>query len=104
MSETAAPVGSKSQADKEAEARVRAHVRQQMKERGILQAEVAKITRVDDGLLSRILAGDRGAGLGTVLKLCKGLKITPTRMLETDPPSEFWGPDDPGRPSDKKPH
>jgi transcriptional regulator with XRE-family HTH domain len=104
MPETADLVGAKNLADREAEARTRAHVRQQMDERGIDQAEVCRMTTVDDGLLSRILTSERGIGLGTLLKLCKGLKITPTRMLETDPPLKYWGENDPGRPSDKKPH
>lgn len=86
-----APVGKKSDADKHIEERIRAHVRQQMDERGIDQAEVSRLTDVDDGLLSRILNADRGIGLATLLKLCKGLKITPSRILETDPPAEFWG-------------
>lgn len=105
MAESALTVGSKNQADRVAEARARAHVRQQMAERHIDQAEVSRMTGVDDGLLSRILSGERGIGLGTLLKFCDGLKITPTRMLESDPPLKYWGENDPGRPpSDKKPH
>lgn len=85
-----APVGKKSEADKHVEERIRAHVRQQMEERGIDQAEVSRLTGVDDGLLSRILYKDRGIGFTTLLKFCIGLKITPTRMLESDPPPKYW--------------
>jgi transcriptional regulator with XRE-family HTH domain len=98
-------VGKKSEADKHVEDRIRAHVRQQMDERGIDAAEVSRRTGVDDGLLSRVLSGERGIGFATLLKFCDGLKITPTRILETDPPAEYWAPDDrPGPPRDKKTH
>lgn len=98
MTQSHANVGAKSEADRHIENRIRAHIRQQMEERGIDQAEVARLTDVDDGLLSRILGETRGVGLATLLKLCQGLKITPSRILETDPPSKFWGSEDP--PSD----
>lgn len=90
-------VGTKSEADRHIENRIRAHIRQEMDERGIDAAEVSRITGVDDGLLSRILGETRGVGLATLLKLCEGLKVTPTRMLETDPPSKYWGHPDPGQ-------
>lgn len=94
-------VPKKSGEDLEAEARVRAHLRQQMRERSIDQAELARRIGSDDGNMSRILSGGRGIGLGQALRISRALKITPTRLLEEDPPDEFW---DPGSrpPRDKK--
>lgn len=89
-SDTAQPMPRKSQGDKMVEARIRAHVREAMHERGADQAKICALTGIDDGHMSRIIAGTRGIGFTTLLKLCKGLKITPTRMLETNPPKRFW--------------
>ena len=80
------------------EARIRAHLRQQMQDREIHQTELARIAGIDNGNIKRILSGERGAGLGVVLRICDALKITPTRLLEQDPPDEFF------RPGDKREH
>lgn len=72
------------------EARIRAHIRQQMKERGYTTYEaVAAKVGLDPTYIGRILSTHRGIGLGAVMKIAKGLKITPTRLLEEDPPDEY---------------
>jgi DNA-binding Xre family transcriptional regulator len=88
-------MGAKSAEDLEAEARVRAHLRQQMDERSIHQTELAHRIGADDGNITRILGGERGIGLGLVLRICRALKITPTRLLEEDPPEKFFDSTDP---------
>lgn len=88
--DTARRMPRKSLGDKMVEARIRAHIRWQMHDRGINQAGVCRLTGVDDGNLTRILNEGRGIGFSTLLKLCNGLKITPTRILETNPPKRFW--------------
>ena len=86
----------KSESDRHIEERIRAHIREEMADRQIKQAEVAELTGIDDGHLSRILEGERGVGFTTLLKLCRGLGITPTRMLESDPPLRYWRDRHPG--------
>jgi transcriptional regulator with XRE-family HTH domain len=92
-------MGKKSKEDREVEARIRAHLRQQMTERGITIAELARRIHTNDGNVNRILKGGRGLGLGIALRICRGLKITGTRLLEEDPPSKFsddeWGDNEP---------
>ncbi len=86
-----ARVGQKSADDLEIEARIRAHLRQQMKERGITQTELARRIGADDGNIKRILSGERGIkSLGQVKRICSALKLTPTRLFEEDPPKKFW--------------
>jgi DNA-binding Xre family transcriptional regulator len=87
-------VPKKTAEDYEAEARVRAHLRQQMHERKIDRAELARRIGSDDGNMTRILNGSRGIGLGLTLRISRALKITPTRLLEEDPPGEFSDPPD----------
>lgn len=84
-----APVPHKSPEDHEAAARIRAHLRQQMHERGIHQTELARRIGCDDGNIKRVLEGSRSVGLGQVLRICRGLKITATKLLEEDPPERF---------------
>lgn len=76
--------------DLEAEARVRAHLRQQMQERGINQGELARRVGSSEGNMSRLLRGERGFGLGLVLRICRALEVTPTRLLEENPPERFF--------------
>jgi transcriptional regulator with XRE-family HTH domain len=71
--------------DRDVEERIRRHIRHEMEERGISRAELARMLKADDGNVSRILSGDRGIGLGLVLRICRGLRITPTRLLEHEP-------------------
>lgn len=87
-------MSTKSAEDLEAGARIRAHLRQQMKERGIDRAELARRILADNGNTTRILNGERVPGAGQILRICRGLKINPTRLLEEDPPAEFFR-DDP---------
>jgi hypothetical protein len=84
----------KSAEDLEANARIRAHLRQQIKDRGIDPAELARRIRVNDGNFSRQMAGSRGFSVGQVLRICRSLGFTATRLLEEDPPARFF--DDPG--------
>jgi plasmid maintenance system antidote protein VapI len=83
-------MGKKSAEDLEVEARIRAHLRQQMLERRINIAELARRIRTNDGNVNRILQGGRGLGLGIAIRICRGLQITPTRLLEEDPPKKYW--------------
>jgi len=76
--------------DLEAEARVRAHLRQKMQERGINQGELARRVGSSEGNMSRLLRGERGFGLGLVLRICRALEVTPTRLLEENPPERFF--------------
>lgn len=80
----------KTSEDLEAERRIRGHLRQQMQERGITQTELARRIGRDDGDITRLLSGERGIrSLGLVLRICRTLQITATRLLEEDPPEEF---------------
>lgn len=88
--DTPAPVGRKTVEDLEAEARVRAHLRQQMEERHISRAELARRIGSDDGNMTRLLNGTRGVGLGLVVRICRELSITPTRLLLEDPQPKYW--------------
>jgi transcriptional regulator with XRE-family HTH domain len=77
--------------DLKVEDRIRAHMRQQMRERGISQAELARRMNYDASAISRVLGGLRGAiRPGFVVRLCAALKITPTRLLEEDPPQRYF--------------
>lgn len=88
--QTVGPVP-KTPEDLEAERRIRAHLRQQMAERRITQTELARRIGRDDGDITRLLSGERGIrSLGLVLRICRVLKISATRLLEEDPPREFW--------------
>jgi DNA-binding Xre family transcriptional regulator len=91
-------VARKSEDDRKVEARIRAHIRQQMRERSIDKAEAARRIRSDNGNFSRILNEGRGIGISLIMRICHGLKITPSRLLEEDPPSEFFavGAEEPG--------
>lgn len=73
----------------EAEAKVRAHLRQQMEERDIDQAELASLLDTTEATVSRILSGDRGIGLGLFVRICRRLGVTATRLLEHAPPVGF---------------
>lgn len=99
MTDETAPVPRKSPEDYEAEARIRAHLREQMKERRINIAELARRLKTDDGNLNRILKGGRGLGLGLALRICRNLKIRGTMLLEENPKPEYW--DDLWAPPDK---
>lgn len=83
-------VSAKKATDLRVEARIRAHVRQQMEERGITQNEVARRVDANQGHFSRILQGDRSITAGLAYRIAKGLGITPTRLLEEDPPVRFF--------------
>lgn len=81
---------SKSQEDIEAGARIRAHLRKQMKERSIDKAELARRIGADSGNTSRILSGARIPGAGQILRICRGLGINATALIEENPPAEFF--------------
>lgn len=83
-------VARKTEDDRRVEARIRAHIRQQMRERGIDKAEAARRIKSDNGNFSRILNEGRGIGISLIMRICDGLKITPSRLLEEDPPPEFF--------------
>jgi transcriptional regulator with XRE-family HTH domain len=87
---TVRPVAKKTAEDLEAEARIRGHLRQQVAERKITPTELARRIRADSGNITRILAGTRGIkSLGQVLRICRGLGITATRLLEEDAAPEY---------------
>lgn len=89
MSRNAARVP-KTPEDLEAEARIRGHLRQQMAERGITQTELARRIGRDNGDIVRLLDGSRGIrSLGLVLRICRALKITPTRLLEENADPQY---------------
>jgi transcriptional regulator with XRE-family HTH domain len=75
--------------DNEVAARVRGHLRQQIRERGITKAELARRLRSDDGNLTRILQGERVPTVGLVLRICRVLRLSPTRVLEEDAPTQY---------------
>jgi len=61
-----------------------------MQERGINQGELARRVGSSEGNMSRLLRGERGFGLGLVLRICRALEVTPTRLLEENPPERFF--------------
>lgn len=71
-------------------ARIRAHVREQMHDRSLSGAEVARMIDADKSSVYKLLAGERIPRIGQILRICKGLRITPSRLLEGDPPAKFW--------------
>ena len=71
-------------------ARIRAHLRQQMKDRGIDRAELARRIKADNGNTTRILNGERVPGAGQLLRICWGLNLTATRLLEENPPTVYF--------------
>lgn len=75
--------------DIEVGARIRAHLRQQMSERGIDRAEMARRIGASPSNVTRILQGERIPSAGQILRICRGLKINPTRLIEEDPPAAF---------------
>jgi transcriptional regulator with XRE-family HTH domain len=75
--------------DLEVAARIRGHLRQQMMERGISRVELARRLGCNAGNLTRILHGQVVPGLGLVVRICRALKVTPTRLLEEDAPPAF---------------
>ena len=81
----------KSPEDLAVEERIRAHIRQQMRERGIDKAELSRRLRYDDAAVGRLLKGERGSiRPGLIVRIADALKITPTRLLLEDPPREFF--------------
>lgn len=79
----------KSTEDLEAGARIRGHLRQQMAERGINRAELARRIKADDGQLTRLLNGTRVPGAGQILRICRGLRLSATRLLEEEPAAKY---------------
>jgi transcriptional regulator with XRE-family HTH domain len=82
-------VGKKSPEDRLIERRVIAHILHQQAERGWSQNDMAEHLGIRSGTLSKYITGDRGTGLGFVLRVSKKLGINPTRLLEVPPPPEF---------------
>jgi transcriptional regulator with XRE-family HTH domain len=72
--------------------RVRGHLRQQMAERGLNQSALAKRLGLSRQALSQLLTGERGIGVGTILRVSGALHITPTRLMEEDPDPRFADP------------
>jgi transcriptional regulator with XRE-family HTH domain len=85
--------------DIEAAARFRGHLRQQMSERAISRTELARRLDSDSGNLTRILNGERVPTIGMVLRACRVLRLSPTRVLEESPPPTF---DDTHNPPSKR--
>jgi transcriptional regulator with XRE-family HTH domain len=80
----------KSAEDLEGGARIRAHIRQAMHERGIDQAEVARRIGVKESTVSRILSAGRIPQVGIIIRISRGLKINYTKLLDEDASTEFW--------------
>jgi transcriptional regulator with XRE-family HTH domain len=83
----------KSEDDVSAMRRIRAHFRQQMAERGLSQNELGSRCGLSSGTISKIMTADRGVKVGIVLKLLRGLGISGTRLLEENPPEQFFNGD-----------
>jgi hypothetical protein len=79
------------------EARIRAHVRYQLRERKISQAIAAQRIGIDPGHFSRILKGERGITAGLAYRICQAFLISPVNLFEEDPPRQDWDDDDPRR-------
>jgi transcriptional regulator with XRE-family HTH domain len=71
------------------DARVRRHLRQHMADRGITREDLARCLGSNDEIMRRILAGTLRVGIGLLLRICRALNITPTCLLEEDPPERF---------------
>jgi DNA-binding Xre family transcriptional regulator len=80
----------KSVEDRAVEERIRAHLRQALHDRGTSENKLAQRIGISQSNLNRILNGHRGVGLSLILKIVKGLKINPIRLLEEDPPKRFF--------------
>lgn len=76
--------------DLEAEARIRAHLKEAMDTREIDQTELARRLDVDDGDFSRKMRRERGFSVGLVLRICDVCQINPTRLLQENPPAKYW--------------
>jgi transcriptional regulator with XRE-family HTH domain len=87
---TVALVPRKTKEEREYEARVLAHIRQQMEEREWSQNDMAEHLGIKSGTLSAYLRGYRGMKLGFVMRVSKRLGINPTRLLEGEVPEQFW--------------
>lgn len=88
-------VADKSPEDREANARIRAWLRQVMDERGIDPAELARrVGAVSPGKkpsnFYRQMDGSRPFNAGMILRICEGCQLTPTRLLEENPDPRFW--------------
>lgn len=77
----------------EAERRVRGHLRQQMAQRNINQAELARRLKTSEAVVSLFLSGERGLKVWLILRICRSLGFTATHLLEEDPPARYL--DDP---------
>lgn len=63
-------------------AKLGANLRELRDERGLTQEELAERSGVQAGEISRIEAGKRDPRVSTVLRLAKGLRVSPGRLLD----------------------
>ncbi len=83
----------KTPTDLEVEERIRAHVRCGMADHGISRAELARRAHAHPSEISRLLSSARRSiRPGFLLRISIALQITPTRLLEEDPPRWFFEP------------
>lgn len=59
-------------------------LKQIMKERGLSQTEVAKLSGVSQPTISLYLKGDRGLSLKTAIKISQALGVSPEDLLPED--------------------
>ena len=78
--------------DRRTRLRIAAHLRQAMKERDLSAADVCRATGLAPSTISRMLNDDSRIGLDVVLAINRGLHIDANRLLNHDPPAEFFPP------------
>jgi transcriptional regulator with XRE-family HTH domain len=75
--------------------RVRAWLRWALFEYGINQTELARRIGSDQGNLTRYLQGERHiATLAQTLRICRGIHLTPSRLLGENPAVRHFGTDE----------
>jgi hypothetical protein len=93
-------VPKKTPEDRELEARVCAHIRQQMVERRLGVNAMGRKLGMKGGTLSKILWGERGLGSGYIMTVHRALSIHGNILLDEDPPKRFYEPGPPAEVSE----
>jgi plasmid maintenance system antidote protein VapI len=74
--------------DTEAAQRVARHLAAVMERRGWTKARLAKELGIDRSTVGRMLAGERGIGLGLAVRIARRLLISPHDLLLHEPPDD----------------